>query len=193
MKIYLASQSPQRQALLRQIGIEFELLLADQTEDAEALETVQPREAPRAYVQRVVLAKAGAASLRREARQLAALPILVADTTVAVGRQIFTKPENPADHQRMLQTLSNRTHRVITAVAVLRGPTLTTALSISQVRFALLSPAQITAYIASGDGAGKAGGYAIQGRAAAFIDHISGSYSGIMGLPLAQTAVLLRS
>jgi septum formation protein len=193
MKIYLASQSPRRQELLRQIGIEFELLLAGADEDAEALEHVKGGEAPLPYVKRVVRAKALAAAARRRARKLPPLPILVADTTVALGRQILAKPQSAADNCLMLQALSGKTHRVITGIAVVRGTRIEEAVSISRVTFAALSTAQIKRYLASGEGHGKAGGYAIQGLAATFITHISGSHSGIMGLPLADTAVLLRS
>jgi len=190
--IYLASQSPRRQELLRQLGVEFELLLADASEDAESLEVVLRGETPRHYVQRVTALKAGAAVLRLRARGLPPAPILTADTTVALGRTILGKPVDPADACAMLQRLSGVTHRVLTAVAVTDGQRLDLALSESRVRFGALEDAMIERYVASGEPFGKAGAYAIQGRAAAFVEHISGSHSGIVGLPLCETAALLR-
>jgi septum formation protein len=192
MHIYLASQSPRRQELLKQIQVQFNLLLPDASEDAEALEMVGFNERPLPYVKRVVRAKAQAAMERLSKRKLPVHPILVADTTVALGRQIFGKPQSRADHLRMLHCLSGNTHRVITGIGVVQAGQITEAISISYVTFAALSRTQIQHYIDSGEGEGKAGGYAVQGVAAAFIPHISGSYSGIMGLPLAQTAMLLK-
>jgi septum formation protein len=192
VKIYLASQSPRRQALLQQIGIDFDLLLPHSDEDAEALEATRPGEAPLAYVKRVVRAKAAAAALRLQARKLTAQPVLVADTTVALGRQILGKPVDAAEHAQMLRQLADRTHRVITGIAVMNGNDLREAVSISQVGFAPMSEQDIARYVQSGEGMGKAGGYAIQGAAAAFVTRISGSYSGIMGLPLRETVLLLQ-
>jgi septum formation protein len=190
--IWLASQSPRRQELLHQIGVRFELLLPDPHEDAEALEATMPGETPMQYVQRVVRAKALAAQARLERRGGQAAPILVADTTVAVGGTSLGKPTDAADAARMLGLLSGRTHRVLTAVAVVRGARTDEALSLSRVRFERLSAARIDAYVASGEPFGKAGAYAIQGRAAAFVRRIEGSHSGIMGLPLHDTARLLQ-
>lgn len=119
--------------------------------------------------------------------------MLCADTTVALGRTILGKPDNAQDAARMLQLLSGQTHRVLTAVALHHDGRSTAALSVSRVRFAPLSPAQIEAYVGSGEPLGKAGAYGVQGAAAAFIEHIAGSYSGIMGLPLFDTAQLLRN
>jgi septum formation protein len=192
VKIYLASQSPRRQELLRQLGVEFELLLAGPQEDAETLESALPGESPAAYVQRVTLAKAHAARERMRHRGLALRPILVADTTVALGRTILGKPHNAAENLVMLQKLSGATHRVLTATAVVSGRNVQSSLSVSRVTFCILSPRMAKAYAASGEGWDKAGGYAIQGKAGAFVTHISGSYSGIVGLPLAQTAALLK-
>jgi len=190
--IYLASQSPRRRQLLEQIGVRHELLLPGADEDAEALEAVRPRESPEAYVERVTRAKLAAAKARLAARALPAAPILCADTTVALGRRILGKPADAADAVRMLALLSGRTHRVITAVAV-AGPRRERLLaSTSRVRFAPLSPAQIERYVAGGEPFGKAGAYAIQSAAAAWIERIEGSYTGIMGLPLHETAVLLQ-
>jgi septum formation protein len=189
--IYLASQSPRRRQLLGQIGVPHELLLADAHEDAEALEAVLPGEAPRRYVQRVTRAKLAAAQQRLLARGLLAAPILCADTTVALGGQNLGKPADAADARRILTLLSGAEHRVLTAVAVAHAGHSALRLSESRVRFAPLGPAQIDAYVASGEPMGKAGAYAIQSQAAAWIEHISGSYSGIMGLPLHETAQLL--
>jgi septum formation protein len=190
--IYLASQSPRRRQLLEQIGIRHELLLPAPDEDSESLEAVRPGEAPAAYVQRVTALKLDAALARLKRRGLPPAPVLCADTTVALGRTIYGKPQDAADAQRMLRELSGRTHRVLTAVAVQARRTRLQALSDSRVRFAEMSPAQVRAYVASGEPMGKAGAYAVQGRAAAHIEHIAGSYTGIMGLPLFETAALLR-
>lgn len=190
--IYLASQSPRRAQLLGQLGVSHELLLATADEDAESLEAVQRGESPTAYVQRVTALKLDAAVLRRERRGPPAAPILCADTTVAIGRTILGKPEDGADAERMLALLAGRTHRVMTAIALQHGDRRLAALNVSHVRFAAIGPAQIAAYVAGGEALGKAGAYAIQGRAAAFIEHISGSHSGIMGLPMFETAALLR-
>ena len=191
--IYLASQSPRRSQLLTQLGIAHELLLPGAEEDAEALEAVLAGEAPKAYVQRVTQLKLTAALVRLRQRGLPQAPVLCSDTTVALGRTIYGKPEDAADADRMLRALSGRTHRVITAVALGLGTRHLTASSESRVSFTTLSEADISAYIASGEPMGKAGAYAVQGRAAAFISKINGSYSGIMGLPLFETAQLLRN
>ena len=190
--IFLASQSPRRAQLLGQLGVRHELLLATADEDAESLEVVLPGESPTAYVQRVTALKLDAAVRRRERRGLPAAPILCADTTVAIGRTILGKPEDDADAARMLASLAGRTHRVMTAIALQHGDRRLAALNVSHVRFAPIGPARIAAYVASGEPLGKAGAYGIQGRAAAFIEHISGSHSGIMGLPMFETAELLR-
>lgn len=196
--VYLASQSPRRRQLLEQLGIRYELLLADDSEDAEALEVVLPNEAPRAYVQRVTLLKLQAALARMQRRGLPMAPVLCSDTTVALGKTILGKPDDAKHAAHILATLSGQTHRVLTSVAMgtvsKAGKPLKTeqALSVSNVRFAPLTRTQIQNYVASGEPMGKAGAYAVQGRAAAYIEHISGSYSGIMGLPMFETAQLLR-
>jgi septum formation protein len=196
--VYLASQSPRRRQLLEQLGIRYELLLADEHEDAEALEVVLPNEAPRAYVQRVTLLKLEAALDRMKRRGLPFAPVLCSDTTVALGKTILGKPDDAKHAAQILGALSGQTHRVLTAVAMgtlsKAGKPLKTeqALSVSNVRFAPLTRTQIQTYVASGEPMGKAGAYAVQGRAAAYIEHISGSYSGIMGLPMFETAQLLR-
>ena len=191
--IYLASQSPRRRQLLEQLGVEHQLLLPDLEEDSEALEALRPHEAPAAYVQRVTQLKLDAALLRLKRRGLPLAPILCSDTTVALGRAIFGKPIDDLDACRMLTDLSGRTHRVLTAVALGTARKREQVLSVSRVTFASLTAAQIGQYVSSGEPIGKAGAYAVQGRAAAFISHMSGSYSGIMGLPMFETAALLRS
>lgn len=190
--IYLASQSPRRRQLLEQIGIRHELLLPGAEEDAEALEAVQAGERPDAYCARVTAAKLEAAVARLSGRGLPSAPILCADTTVAVDDLILGKPADAADAARMLALMSGRGHRVITAVAVADGARRAAALNVSQVEFAPLSAVQIERYVASGEPFGKAGAYAIQSQAAAWIVKIAGSYSGIMGLPLFETAQLLE-
>jgi len=190
--VYLASQSPRRKQLLEQLGIKFELLLPDASEDAEALEVVRPNEKPRTYVQRVTALKLEAALQRLKNRGLPPAPVLCSDTTVAIGSTIFGKPDNAEHAKEMLRQLSGQTHRVLTAVSIGTMRKQSRALSISQVRFADLSKQDIDRYVASQEPLGKAGSYAIQGKAAAFISHISGNYSGIMGLPMFETAHLLR-
>jgi len=193
MFIYLASQSPRRRQLLEQLGVKHELLLPDPGEDTETLEEVLPGEAPAPYVRRVTRLKLEAALERMKRRGLPPAPVLCSDTTVAMGRAIYGKPADARDAARMLRELSGRTHRVLTAVAVQAGRKREEALSDSRVTFATWTPAQIRSYVESGEPLGKAGAYAIQGRAAAHISHISGSYSGIMGLPMHETAQLLRA
>lgn len=191
-RIYLASQSPRRRQLLAQIGVAHELLLPGADEDAEALEAVQPGELPEAYCARVTAAKLDAALARLQSRGLPAAPVLCADTTVAVDDLILGKPADAADARRILGLLSGRSHRVITAVAVADGSRRAAALHVSEVEFAPLTGARIDRYIASGEPFGKAGAYAIQSQAAAWIVKIAGSHSGIMGLPLFETARLLE-
>ena len=190
--VYLASQSPRRRQLLEQIGVRYELLLPDADEDAEALEAVLPREAPLHYVERVTLAKLRAARHRHRRRGGASAPILCSDTTVAVGSRILGKPQDAAEAAAMLSSLSGREHRVITAVAVGTARRSHCVVNVSRVRFAPLTREQVERYVASGEPMGKAGAYAIQSQAAAWIERITGSYSGIMGLPLFETAQLLQ-
>lgn len=191
--IYLASQSPRRSQLLDQIGVTHKLLLAGPDEDAESLEAVRGAEAPARYVVRVTDLKLDAAVQRMKRQGLPAAPVLCADTTVCLGRDILGKPLDEADALRMLERLAGENHRVLTAVAVQKGTKRFAALSESWVRFAPMSKAQIRAYVATGEPMGKAGAYGVQGVAAAHIETIRGSYSGIMGLPLFETAALLRS
>lgn len=170
-----------------------QLLLPGAEEDSEALEVVLAGESPTAYVQRVTQLKLDAAVARLKQRGLPSAPVLCSDTTVALARRIYGKPDGAVDAERMLDELAGTTHRVLTAVAVQHGRKRQQALSVSRVTFAPMSRAQIRAYVASGEPLGKAGAYAIQGRVAMFIRHISGSHSGIMGLPLHETAQLLRA
>ena len=194
--IYLASQSPRRSQLLQQLGVRHELLLpnvaGDVAEDAESIEVVLPAEVPRDYVQRVTGLKLDAAMARLARRQLPLAPVLASDTTVALGHEILAKPADAQDAQRMLRKLSGQTHEVLTAVALQQGALRLQALSVSRVRFMAMTDAQIVAYVDSGEPFGKAGGYGIQGLAAAMIEYMEGSYSGIMGLPVFETAQLLR-
>jgi septum formation protein len=193
--IYLASQSPRRLQLLEQWGVRCELLLPDDGEDAEALETIRSGEAPATYVRRVTALKLQAALDRLRIRGLPWAPVLCADTTVALGRRILGKPADTAEARRMLAVLSGQRHRVLTALAVgcpgVRKDRIWEALSSSSVSFIELTPARIRRYVDTGEPMGKAGAYAIQGRAAMWVDHISGSYSGIMGLPARETAQVL--
>ena len=191
--VYLASQSPRRRQLLEQLGVRYELLLPEADEDTESLEAVLPGEAPARYVRRVTALKLDAAVERLRSRDLPPAPVLCSDTTVALGRAIYGKPMDDRDAARMLRELSGATHRVLTAVAVQNGRKRHEAVSDSRVSFAELSARQIREYVASGEPMGKAGAYAVQGRAAAFITGIRGSYPGIMGLPLYETAQLLRA
>ena len=191
--VYLASQSPRRRQLLEQLGIRYELLLPDATEDAEALEVVLKNEAPTAYVKRVTNLKLDAAVARLKRQQLQPAPILCSDTTVALGRIIYGKPNDEKDAKRMLTTLSGHSHRVLTAVAVQSDRKRFDALSTSKVTFDEMTQKQINAYVSTGEPFGKAGAYAVQGRAALYITRIDGSYSGIMGLPIRETALLLQA
>ena len=200
--IYLASQSPRRQEILTQIGVKFQLLLADPSEDVESLEIQLPDEPALIYVRRVTLAKLAAAKQRLHARGLDLAPILCADTTVALiledGKEIILgKPANQQDAKRILQLLSGKTHDVHTAVAVLSNAHINDdqpklLVSSSQVTFKSLTDEEINAYISTNEPMGKAGAYGIQGIGGCLISRISGSYSGIMGLPLFETSQLLN-
>lgn len=193
--IYLASRSPRRRELLRQIGVSFEIIPLREAprHPADVDETPRTGETPDAYVLRVAREKARAAANIARARRLATRPVLAADTTVVCDDAILGKPENAAAAARMLESLAGREHRVLTAIAVASGDDIVTRVSASRVWFRALAPAEIRRYVATGESTDKAGAYAVQGRAAAFITRIEGSYSGIMGLPLAETADLLRS
>jgi septum formation protein len=182
-KIYLASKSPRRRELLSQIGVEFSVLPVD-IDESRVID-----EPPIDYVKRVAIAKAQAGwdSLDREEK----LPVLGSDTSVVLGDSILGKPENGADARNMLLQLSGREHEVMTAVAIVSGSQILCELSMSMVSFATLTDAEIEWYVSTKEGVDKAGGYAVQGLAALFIEQIKGSYSGIMGLPIRETALLL--
>ena len=195
--IYLASQSPRRQELLKQIGVHFEMLAPDPSEDSESIEIPLPNEKVHAYVERVTIAKSIAALARWKKQQLPWAPILCADTTVSLSNsatgEILGKPIDAADAARILVMLSGKTHQVLTAVALTITPhdQPICLVQVSEVQFANLSSDQINTYIASGEPFGKAGAYGIQGLGGTFIPSIQGSYSGIMGLPLFETTQLL--
>jgi septum formation protein len=193
-KIYLASKSPRRRELLRQVGVEFELLMlrTEGPRGADVPEDVLPGESPEVYVARVANEKAAFAWNMVLARRLVQRPVLAADTTVTVDGLILGKPANTEEAEDMLRRLSGRTHQVLTSVAVHAPNMAETITQISDVRFAPLSAASIQAYCATTEPYDKAGGYGIQGLASLFIEHIEGSHSGIMGLPLFETAQLLR-
>ncbi len=191
--LYLASQSPRRRQLLEQWGVRCEPLLPDAHDDAEVLEAVRGAEAPATYVRRVTRLKLDAAVQRLQQRGLPPGPVLCADTTVALGRDILGKPASAADARRMLQRLSGQRHQVLTAVMVAHRGQVWQALSRSQVTFATLSEAEIRRYVATCEPLGKAGAYGIQGLAGLWIRRISGSYTGIMGLPAYETAEVLRA
>jgi len=196
--IYLASQSPRRQELLKQIGIRFEMLLPSPDEDSESIETPLPQEKARTYVERVTLAKSAAALARWKKSDLPWAPILCADTTVSLPNhpngEILGKPIDAADAIRILTMLSGKVHEVLSSVAVTLKPDENPMVltQVSEVQFADLSTEQMNAYIASGEPFGKAGAYGIQGIGGAFIPSIRGSYSGIMGLPIYETQLLLN-
>ena len=193
-KIYLASKSPRRRELLRQIGVDFELLfLRDQSpRGPEVDESVLPGEAPDVYVARVTLDKALCAQRIMQQRRLPQRMLLSADTSVTIDGQILGKPANSIEAANMLRLLSGRTHQVMTCVCILDGEQSWQATQVSSVTFDSLADDTINAYCAGSEPYDKAGGYGIQGMAALFIRDISGSYSGIMGLPLFETAQLLK-
>lgn len=190
--IYLASSSPRRAQLLEQLGVKFQMLLADRNENVETLEDPRSKELPADYVRRVAKLKLEAARRRMHKRHLKEAPILAADTTVALGRRILGKPANPADAREMLLALAGRTHRVLTAVAVSAGPHSLLSMSVTKLQFSRFSALAIDSYVESGEPRGKAGAYAIQGKAGSWVKHMEGSYTGVVGLPLHETAVLLR-
>lgn len=191
--IYLASRSPRRRELLTHIGVRFHLLLfrSHPGIDPEVGEYVRPAESPRDYVQRMARAKAEAGWKRVLERNLPRAPVLAADTAVALGERVFGKPAGGREAAEFLAALSGRWHDVLTAVAIRYEERLETALSASEVRFRDLSAEEIRDYVASGECDDKAGAYAVQGRAARFVAEIRGSHSGIVGLPLYETAQLL--
>ena len=193
-RIYLASRSPRRRELLKQIGINFEVLIMRSfpTVRADVDETPRPGESPGDYVTRIAANKAMTGWTRALERRLPRLPVLGADTTVTLRSEIIGKPANADDAAKVLRKLSGQEHEVFSAVAVAMNDKVTTKLSCSRVRFAELSDPMIQGYVDTGEPMDKAGAYGVQGKAATFIAEISGSYSGIMGLPLFETAQLLK-
>lgn len=193
-KIYLASRSPRRRELLNQMGVAFDLLLLRENQPRGADIDESPREGEPAddYVRRVCLEKADIAWTRMVQRGFPPMPVLTADTTVCLGEEILGKPADPDDAIRTLLRLSGKDHSVLTAVTIIFEDHREQAVSESLVRFAELSDATIRRYVETGEPMGKAGSYAIQGLAAAFVPLLHGSYSGVMGLPLFETACLLE-
>jgi len=191
--IYLASKSPRRQELLRQLGVEFEeLSLREATgRRRDVVEEPHEDELPLDYVKRIARSKATIGWQRMTRRALPRRPVLGADTEVVLDGAIFGKPRDALDAVRMLTLLSGRTHKVITAVAVSWEAQIVRAASTSNVAFRTLARDEIERYVATGEPFDKAGAYAVQGRAAAFITRLEGSYSGVMGLPLCETADIL--
>jgi len=193
-RIYLASRSPRRRELLKQMGVPFELFLLreDLRRGADVDETPLPDESPGVYVLRMAGAKVNMAVRQIAYRGLPQKPVLAADTTVVFDDGIIGKPENAEQATRILRALSGREHQVLTAVALALREQVETQISVSSVWFHELTDADIRRYVATGEPLGKAGAYAIQGRAGAFVTRIAGSYSGIVGLPLAETSELLK-
>ncbi len=193
-RIYLASRSPRRRELLHQAGVRFDLMLfrSAPRQDDEILEDALPGEKPEDYVDRIARAKAAHAARLLVLRRLAERPILAADTAIDLDGEIIGKPADEEEARAILGRLSGRSHRVLTAVAVALGQRVESVTSISEVRFRPLNEGEIRRYVASGEPLDKAGAYGLQGRAATFIEEIRGSPSGIVGLPLCQTALLLR-
>ena len=192
-QIHLASKSPRREQLLRQLGINFDTLKLREApgRDRDIVEGARDAEPPLHYVERMARTKVGAGWQRMQQRMLPERPVLSADTEVVLDGVIFGKPADAEDAKRMLQRLSGQTHQVMTAVAVRWHERTEFELSISSVDFRRLTAEEIDHYVATGEPADKAGAYAIQGKAAAFITRIDGSFSGVVGLPLAETAELL--
>jgi septum formation protein len=192
-QFYLASRSPRRAELLRQIGVSFDTLLLREGygRDRDVLEEALDAEPPGHYVERMARTKAQVAWTRMQNRKMTPRPVLGADTEVALGATIFGKPRDAKDAAAMLARLAGRTHEVLTAVAVRFEERTDVEVSVSRVTLRKLTAAEIERYVGTGEPMDKAGAYAIQGRAAAFITRLEGSYSGVMGLPLAETATLL--
>lgn len=184
--IFLASASPRRRALLAQIGVPCRVV------EAAVDETPRAGEPPAAYVVRLAAAKARAGQRAALAQRESARAVLAADTSVVVEGRLLGKPADRRHAARMLEQLSGRTHEVLTAVALARSEALTTATSVSEVTFRAISEAEALEYWDTGEPCDKAGGYAIQGKGAVFVRELRGSFSGVMGLPLFETAELLR-
>ncbi|MGB4360810.1 MAG: nucleoside triphosphate pyrophosphatase [Rhodoferax sp.] len=193
-RIYLCSQDPRRRELLKQIGINFEVLLlrCDPRRSSDVNDTPQEGEVAEIYVRRLCQEKVRAGSESLRMRNLPLFPVLAAETVLVLDGKILRKPVNANEAADMLRQLSGREHQVLSAVAVALGNRTEVALSVSTVRFARLSEDRISRYLLSGEYAGKAGAYSMQGLAGAFVEHLAGSYSGMMGLPLSETVDLLQ-
>lgn len=193
-RIYLASQSPRRRELLKQIGVNFDVLLlrADALRGLDVDETPVANERPEDYVQRICSEKAATGFAVLRYRNLPVVPVLAADTAVILDGKILGKPESPAHAAEMLRALSGREHQVLTGVAMAMNDHVEMAMSVSTVRFISLDEERIRRYLLTSEGKDKAGAYAIQGLAGAFVEHLSGSYSGVVGLPLCETVALLK-
>ncbi|HLO64971.1 MAG TPA: Maf family protein [Azonexus sp.] len=194
MRLYLASRSPRRRELLSRIGIDFDTVLFrdGMRSDSETDETPFPGEDPVAYVERVARAKAVHGLKIVQERRLPMRPVLAADTTLEFKGEIIGKPESMADAAHILRCLSGQTHRVLTGVAINHMGHTEYVLSTSEVRFRELDDEEIRHYVMSGEPMDKAGAYGIQGRAGLFVEHLSGSYTGVMGLPVCETGELLK-
>ncbi|MGE5491172.1 MAG: Maf family protein [Actinomycetota bacterium] len=194
MRIYLASRSPRRRELLHQIGVSFDTIFfrTGQRADAEVDETPLPGEEALAYVERVARAKAEHGWNLVAMRRLIPQPVLSADTTLEMDGRIIGKPVDEADAQAILRSLSGHTHRVLTGVAMHFQGRTEYVLSASEVRFRELDEEEIRHYVMTGEPMDKAGAYGIQGRAGIFVEHLAGSYTGVMGLPVCETAQLLK-
>lgn len=194
-RIYLCSQSPRRRELLKQIGVNYEMLLlrSDPRRNVSVDETPKENEAPVEYVQRICHAKAEAGWNAMLYRSLPPFPVLAADTTVTIDNQIIGKPRDHAHAAEILRTLSGRQHQVLTAVAISFENRIEMRLSTTRVTFAKLDDARIHRYLLSNEAHDKAGAYGIQGQAGAFVEHLDGSYTGVMGLPLFETVELLKN
>ena len=191
--LYLASKSPRRQALLRQLGVEFETLLLREApgRERDIVEEALDAEPPAHYVERMARTKAQVGWQRMQSRKLAERPVIGADTEVVLDGEIFGKPRNADDAARMIRRLCGRSHQVLTAVALRHRDGTEVEMSVSRVTLRRLGAAEIEHYVASGEPFDKAGAYAVQGLAAAFISRLEGSYSGVVGLPLYETSSLL--
>ncbi len=193
-RIYLASQSPRRRELLKQIGVNFEVLLlrSNAGRSLDVDETPQTNEGAEDYVRRICSEKAATGYAMLRYRNLPAAPVLAADTAVILDGKILGKPDSPEHAAEMMRALSGREHQVLTGIAMVMGTHVEMALSTSIVRFIELDDERIRRYLFTSEAKDKAGGYAIQGLAGAFVESLSGSYSGVVGLPLCETVTLLK-
>jgi septum formation protein len=194
MRLYLASRSPRRRELLHQMGVEFTTIVFRDGEraDSETDETPRTGESPNAYVERVARAKSQHGLKVIRERKLPPRPVLSADTTLEFGGKIIGKPADMEQATTILRSLSGQTHRVLTGVAVTEDWRTEFIVSVSEVRFRKLDDEEIRRYVLTGEGLDKAGAYAIQGRAGMFVEHLSGSFTGVMGLPVCETGELLK-